>query len=92
MDDTIKDTMREQAGMGQSNIAAREVAEALGILRRYKDGKANLEARIINEDRWWRRRHWSDLAEGADRETPAGAQLFNAVENKVADVYDNIPD
>ena len=92
MDDTIKDTMREQAEMGQQNIAAREVSEALGILRRYKDGKGNLERRIINEDRWWRRRHWSDLGEGADRETPAGAQLFNAVENKVADVYDNIPD
>lgn len=92
MDDTIKETMHEQAEMGQQNIAAREVAEALGILRRYKDGKANLEARIINEDRWWRRRHWRDCGEGTDKETPAGAQLFNAVENKVADVYDNIPD
>lgn len=86
------ESMREQAALGLANIGKREADEALELLRKYKSGKANLEKRIIEEDLWWRRRHWRTLSDEASRDTPAGAQLFNAIENKLADIYDNIPD
>lgn len=92
MDEQIKETMQDQRDKGLVNIGKREMDEALGILQQYKNGKANLEKRIIEEDIWWRRRHWRSLSDGTSRDTPAGAQLFNAVENKIADIYDNIPD
>lgn len=88
----IEATMDDQRDMGLANIGKREMDEALGILQQYKNGKANLEKRIVEEDIWWRGRHWRALSDDASKDTPAGAQLFNAVENKIADIYDNIPD
>lgn len=90
MDNQIyKTTMEEQAEMGLQNIGRREADEAIETLRRYKSGKLNLEKRIKEEDLWWRRRHWRDMS---DDKIPAGAQLFNSVENKIADIYDNAPE
>lgn len=84
--------MKEQAEMGLSNIGKREIREAIAILQKYKNGKANLENRIVEENLWWRRRHWKQLARQKDKNVPAGAQLFTSIENKIADIYDNMPD
>lgn len=89
----MQDNMQEQADLGLQNIGKREVDEAIDTLRKYKQGKINLETRIRDEDLWWRRRHWREKADSEDdRRIPAGAQLFNSVENKIADIYDNAPD
>ena len=34
-------------------IGQREIQEAADILTRYKQGKANLESRIVEDERWW---------------------------------------
>lgn len=68
-----------------------QVDEALSLLQRYKDGKRSLETRIKEENLWWRRRHF-DIYKSDRGRIPAGAQLFNSIENKIADIYDNFPE
>lgn len=76
----------------ETSIDKKRVDEALAILQKYRNAKTNLEHRIVDEHTWWRRRHWKELGTEEHRSIPAGAQLFNSIENKIADIYDNIPD
>ena len=79
-------------------IGAQELSEALGTLNRYKAGKANLEQRVISNERWWQLRHWEILrtkypeAPEASGPEPTSAWLFNAILNKHADAMDNYPE
>lgn len=76
-------------------VNKRVVAEAVQTLKRYKDGKANLENRIVEEERWWKLRHWDVVrgnAENRDRAEPVSAWLFNSIANKHADIMDNYPE
>lgn len=82
--------MAEQKELGLKNFDKDQVSEAIAILQRYKNGKAALEERIKEENLWWRRRHTEAYKNG--NRIPAGSQLFNSVENKIADIYDNMPE
>lgn len=64
------------------------VRAAYGTLQKYKAGKASLEARIIENEEWWRLRHY----EGHKGDCVPSAWLFNSVINKHADAMDSIPD
>lgn len=76
------------------------IREAVQTLKDYKQGKATLENRIIEEELWWKLRHWdvvrnkaavpSDPAEV--RPEPTSAWLFNSLHNKHADIMDNYPE
>ena len=73
-------------------IGKKEVAAAAEILMDYKGGKATLENRIVEEERWWKLRHWETLNNADSRPKPASAWLFNSVVNKHADAMDNYPE
>jgi hypothetical protein len=84
----------------QPRIGEKEVSEAVATLSKYKDGKSNLENRIVEDEEWYKLRHWEvirnkrkkpdDPAEV--RPEPASAWLFNAIMNKHADACDNYPE
>ena len=61
------------------------VDEALGIYQKYKEGKANLEKRIIENDQWYRLRYNQDSEDST-------AWLFNSLANKHADAMDSLPE
>jgi hypothetical protein len=64
------------------------------ILQKYTDGKKNLEAKIIENDRWYRSQHW-DLIRGSGNQSnpePVTAYLFNTIANKHADAMDYYPE
>lgn len=42
-------------------IGDREISEAASILQKYKDGKANLESRVVEDELWWELRHWEAI-------------------------------
>ncbi len=44
-------------------IGRTQLREALETLRRYKAGKANLERRIIENEEFWKLRHWEHIPE-----------------------------
>ena len=43
---------------GTQRIGENEIHKAIEILQRYKGGKANLEARVVDDELWWELRHW----------------------------------
>ena len=75
-------------------IGSEEVRQAAQVLQKYKEGKANLEQRIIGNEQWYKLLHWGQLRKegkaGGDVE-PASAWLFNSIANKHADAMDSYP-
>lgn len=74
-------------------IGEAEIREAYQTLLDYKRGKANLEKRIVDNERWYKLRQWEVLRkEGSDKQVePTSAWLLNSIANKHADAMDNFP-
>jgi len=76
-------------------IGRDEVLKAWQTLQKYKRGKANLEQRIIENQEWYKLRHWECMRkkskEKIDQVEPVSGWLFNAIANKHADAMDNYP-
>lgn len=86
---------------GNKRIGPEEVARAIEILTQYKQGKANLENRIVEDELWWELRHWEAIGRkdgstankiAAVSPEPTSAWLFNSIVNKHADAMDNYPE
>ena len=88
-------------------ITDRDVERGIDLLTRYKDGKSNLENRIVNDELWWELRHWEGIGQSKARRVdkngkpvaetnpqpkPSSAWLFNTIQNKHADAMDNYPE
>ena len=77
----------------QSVIGEMQVREAAELLSKYRQGKQSLDKRIVENDQWWRLRHWDVVGrKAADDPQPASAWLFNSVANKHGDAMDNAPE
>jgi len=72
-------------------IGKKEIDNALQTLTRYRAGKVNLERRIIENEQWFKLRHWEQMRVNQDEAEPASAWLFNSIANKHADAMDNYP-
>ena len=75
-------------------IDKKAIKKAVDTLKKYKDGKQKFEKRIVEEDQWWKLRHWDVIRDGAttERVEPTSAWLFNSLTNKHADLMDNYPE
>ena len=75
-------------------IDKKAIEKAAETLKKYKDGKKNLEDRIVEEERWWKLRHWDVIGKGelGDRPQPTSAWMFNSITAKHADIMDNYPE
>ncbi|MEG2000835.1 MAG: hypothetical protein RR053_05535, partial [Evtepia sp.] len=78
----------------QKRIGKEEIAKAVDLLTRYKQGKANLESRVVEDELWWELRHWEVIRreQNGTMPQPSSAWLFNAILNKHADAMDNYPE
>jgi len=73
-------------------IGKAAVEEAAKVLLRYKQGKANLDRRVTEDEEWYKMRHWACLRhDKRDPVQPTSGFLFNALQNKHADAMDNFP-
>ncbi|MBQ7485434.1 MAG: hypothetical protein IJT78_02285 [Oscillospiraceae bacterium] len=78
-------------------IGAQEVRQATQILKKYKQGKARLEQRIIDNEQFWKLRHWEQMdrrgggGNGADPR-PRSGWLVNCILSKHADAMDSYPE
>ncbi len=88
MEDTLEMTAAEEV------IGTEEVAKAAQLLQQYKSGKAALDTRIVDNELWFRMRHWKNYKNKMmeDKPTPASGWLFNSIANKHADAMDNYPE
>lgn len=78
----------------EGKIDKKAIAKAAEILTKYKQGKEKFEKRIVEEEQWWKLRHWDLINNGNanDRPQPTSAWLFNSLASKHADVMDNYPE
>ena len=96
-------TMQEDAPI----ITDKDVERGIDLLTKYKDGKSNLESRIVNDELWWELRHWEVIGQSKSKRVdrsgkevkstppqpkPTSAWLFNTIQNKHADAMDNYPE
>ena len=78
-------------------IGAEEVRKATQILKKYKQGKAHLEQRLIENEQFWKLRHWQEMdkagsgGNSADPR-PTSAWLVNCILSKHADAMDCYPE
>lgn len=72
-------------------IGREQVQKAYQTLLKYKEGKANLEKRIVKNEQWYKLRHWECMRKKESEVQPASAWLFNIISNKHADAMDNFP-
>lgn len=83
----------------KEKIGVEQIKKASGILQKYREGKKNLEKRIIENEEWWKLRHWKQMKN--DGNTPAtnphdpepvSGWLFNSIIGKHADCMDSYPE
>ena len=77
-------------------IGAEELRRANGILKKYKEGKTRLEQRVIDNEQFWKLRHWEQMEkEGQGGNSgdpqPASGWLVNCILSKHADAMDCYP-
>lgn len=106
MDDGLSDTMkgvgafaRDTGSMALNEalmtpvVGKEEARKAMQTLREYMSGKSRLDSRIIEDDLWWRQRHWNVIKEhGTTKLQTKSAWLVNVVLSKHADAMDAIPE
>ena len=72
-------------------IGKNQIEAANQTLMKYKEGKANLEKRIVDNEQWYKLRHWECMRDKKSDIQPTSAWLFNCIANKHADAMDNFP-
>ena len=72
-------------------IGREQVQKANQTMMKYKEGKANLEKKIVENEQWYKLRHWECLRDKTQEIQPTSAWLFNSIANKHADAMDNFP-
>lgn len=86
-----------QSEVLRPKIGREEVRAAAEILKKYKQGKAHLEQRIIDNEQFWKLRHWEQMAKqgqggnSADPQ-PRSGWLVNCILSKHADAMDCYPE
>lgn len=75
-------------------IGTEQVNEARQTLNKYKEGKKNLEQKVIDAEQWYKMRSWECMRKESKQENqvePVSGWLFNAICNKHAAAMDNYP-
>ncbi len=77
-------------------VSKPEIAEATETLMRYRQGKANLEGRLLENQKWYTLRHWEYMrnrehGKGPKQVEPTSAWLHNSIANRHASAMDNFP-
>lgn len=78
-------------------ITADEIRAAETIREKYKQGKNNLEQRVIADEQWYRMQHWQYINAHFAKDNkisiePKSGWLFNVIMNKHADAMDSYPE
>ena len=72
-------------------IGTNEIRKASEILRKYKEGKARLEQKIIANEEFWKLRQWNYMNDGNDDFKPATAWLWSCIQSRYSDAMDSYP-
>lgn len=89
----LEQTMRKKQMLAQQKpkIGVEEVRKASEILRKYKEGKARLEQKIIANEEFWKLRQWNYMNDGTQDFKPATAWLWSCIQSRYSDAMDSYP-
>lgn len=74
-------------------IGKEQIRQAMQVLRKYKASKVNFDNRIIENNEYWKLRHWEHIREKGTTELKAkSAWLVNVILSKHADAMDALPE
>lgn len=79
---------------GGGAIGTEQVEQARQTLNKYKEGKKNLEQKVIDAEQWYKLRNWECMRKDSKIENqvePVSGWLFNAITNKHGTAMDNYP-
>jgi len=79
---------------GGGTIGTEQVEQARQTLNKYKEGKKNLEQKVIDAEQWYKLRNWECMRKDSTIENqvePVSGWLFNAITNKHGTAMDNFP-
>ena len=89
----LQHTAQKKQMMAQMKpkIGTEEVLKASEILRKYKEGKQNLEKKIIANEEFWKLRQWNYMNDDNDDFNPATAWLWSCIQSRYSDAMDSYP-
>lgn len=90
----VAESLEQMYGFNRAakSIGAEEIRKAWETLQEYRRGKANLENKLLENEKWYKLRHWEVMRRAEKNQVePTSAWLFNAIANKHADAMDNAP-
>ena len=75
-------------------IRKEDIADATATLKRYRDGLSMIRQRVIENEEWYKMRHWKQFRKKGNEEDPqpVSGWLLNVLMNKHADAMDNFPE
>ena len=82
---------KQMQAQQKPKIGAEEVRKASEILRKYKQGKARLEQKIIANEEFWKLRQWNYMNDGKDDFKPSSAWLWSCIQSRYSDAMDSYP-
>lgn len=72
-------------------IGKEQIHTATLTLNKYREGKANLEQKIVDNEQWYKLRHWECMRDKTEEIQPTSGWLFNAIATKHSDCMDSFP-
>ena len=90
---TMENPEEMGAELPAAAIGEKEIAHALTLLQKYKQGKTKLESRITENEKWYNLQMWEVIGHSKNKgdPEPTSAWLLNSIVNKHADAMDNFP-
>ncbi|MBR4332544.1 MAG: hypothetical protein IKP72_07710 [Clostridia bacterium] len=83
-----------QAAAMPRRMTQERLRQAADTLKKYKAGKARLEKRLIEDEKWWQGHAWDCMAEQGNSQAPKRPTkwLVNVIMGKHADMLDAYPE
>lgn len=79
-----------------SRITEDILRKAIDTLKKYKDGKASLERRVVSAQQWWKLQNWAEIektgVKGSNANRTGTPWLWNCIVGKHADAMDSFPE
>ena len=72
-------------------IGREQITKATEILNKYKEGKANLEDKIVKDEQYWKLRQWNRLTKAGEDYKPVTAWLWSCIQARHSDAMDSYP-
>lgn len=82
---------KEMLAQQKPKIDDKAVRKASEILRKYKEGKARLEQKIIRNEEFWKLRQWNYMNDDNADFKPATAWLWSCIQSRYSDAMDSYP-